>query len=155
MLRGLILILALMPCTAQAQDAPLVAEYWTDSGSLPPEYAWATEVAIHADGQLLLKRCTGYETEGPACKTRKAKVDSTALEAIQTAALASGLAENPAAQAEYPMVGGSVTGCAVHVGGVRILLPSDPAKADAARVATVLAAVRAAIPTRLNRFLAD
>jgi hypothetical protein len=155
MLPRLILALALIPVTAWAEDAPILAEYYTDAGSLPPEYAWQTEVTIHTDGRLVLQRCTGYETEGPACKSRKAKVDPAALDAIRAAATASGLADSPAKPSEYPMVGGSVTGGVVYLDGAKIQLISDPEEADAPRVAGVLNAVRAAIPARLNRFLTD
>ena len=155
MLRLLAIALVLIPFAALAEDAPVLAEYYTDSGSLPPEYAWETEVTIHTDGRLVLQRCTGYETEGPACKSRRAKVDPAALEAIRAAALASGLADTPAKPSDYPMVGGSVTGGVVHLDGAKVLLISDPQEADAPRVAGVLNAVRAAIPARLNRFLTD
>jgi hypothetical protein len=154
-LRAVALALALIPCAALAEDAPVLAEYYTDSGSLPPEYAWETTVTILADGRLMLQRCTGYETEGPACKSRKAKVDPAALDAIRAAALASGLADTPAKPSDYPMVGGNVTEGAVYLDGAKIQLIPDPQEADAPRVAGVLNAVRAAIPARLNRFLTD
>lgn len=112
-------------------------------------------ITIYADGRLTLRHCTGYETEGPACKTRKAKVAPEALLAIRDAALASGLADAPAKQSEYPMVGGSVTGGVIHLEGFKIDLPSDPDAADAASVGEVLRAVGAAIPPRFDRFLTD
>ena len=112
-------------------------------------------ITIYADGRLTLRHCTGYETEGPACKTRKAKVAPEALVAIRDAALASGLADAPAKPSEYPMVGGSVTGAVIHLEGVKIDLPSDPDATDAARVGEVLRAVGAAIPPRFDRFLTD
>lgn len=153
MLRAL--ILCLLPLPALAQEAPILATYYADSGSLPPEYAWETNVTIYEDGRLTLRRCTGYETEGPACKDRKAKVTPAALDAIREAALASGLAETPATQTDDPQVGGGVTGGAVYLDGVKLPLPSEPIAADAARVAAVLRAVRVAIPPRFNRFLTD
>ena len=148
----LLALLLLTATAAIAQDAPVLAEYWTDSGSLPPEYAWETSVTILEDGRLTLKHCKGYETEGPACKTRRAKVSDDALSAILAAAQDSDLAEHPAQQAEYPMVGGGLTSGAVYLGGAKITLLSQPADADAARVGKVLSAIAAAIPPRFDRF---
>ena len=106
MLKPLALLLALT-LPAQADElAPVLADYWTNSGSLPPEYAWETSVLIREDGQLELKHCTGYEVEGPACKLRKAKVSEATLEAIRAAATESGLVEKPARETDTPMVGG-------------------------------------------------
>ena len=148
----LLALLLLTATAAIAQDAPVLAEYWTDSGSLPPEYAWETSVTILEDGRLTLKHCKGYETEGPACKTRRAKVSDDALSAILAAAQDSDLAEHPAQQAEYPMVGGGATSGVVYLDGGKIALPSQPADADAARVGKVLSAIAAAIPPRFDRF---
>jgi hypothetical protein len=155
MLRALALVLCLVPLPALAQEAPVLATYSANSGSLPPEYAWETNVTIYTDGRLTLRRCTGYETEGPACKDRKAKVAPEALEAIRAAAQASGLADAPAKPSDYPMVGGSVIFATVMLDGVTVTLPSDVAESDATRVAAVLRAVEAAIPPRFNGFLTD
>ncbi len=155
MLRAAVLGVCLLPLPALAQEAPILAVYYADSGSLPPEYAWETTVTIFEDGRLTLRRCTGYAAEGPACKDRKAKVSPEALAAIRDAALASGLAETPAKSAEYPQVGGGARGGAVYVGGAKIPLPSDADAADTPRVAGVLGAVTAAIPPRFDRFLTD
>lgn len=152
MLKPLALVLALT-LPAQAQDAAILAEYWTDSGSLPPEYAWDTTVTIREDGTLTLKHCKGYETEGPACKTRRAKVAEDALAAIWKAATDSGLAKKPARETDTPIVGGGLTGGRVILDGAEIKLISQPIEADAARVGPVLQAIAAAIPARFNRFL--
>lgn len=152
MLKPLALLIALT-LPAQAQDAAILAEYWTDSGSLPPEFAWDTTVTILTDGQLTLKHCKGYETEGPACKTRRAKVTDDALAAIRTAATGSGLATKPARETDTPMVGGGLTGGRVVLDGTEIKLISQPVEADAVRIAPVLQAIAAAIPARFNRFL--
>ena len=152
MLKPLALLL-LTATAAMAQDSPVLAEYWTDSGSLPPEYAWETTVTILEDGTLTLKHCKGYETEGPACKSRRANVSEDALAAIRTAAVESGLADKPAGETEFPMVGGGLTGGLVYVDGQKVKLLSQPAETDADRVGKVLAAIAAAIPPRFDRFV--
>lgn len=152
MLRPLaVLIVLALPVQAD-EPAPVLAEYWTNSGSLPPEYAWETNVLIREDGQLELKHCRGYETEGPACKQRKAKVAETALEAIRTAAVDSGLLEKPARKTDTPVVGGGLTWGRVYLPGGTVELPSQPAESDVQRVGKVLAAIAAAIPPRFDRF---
>jgi hypothetical protein len=151
MLRSLVLLL-LTATAAIGQDAPVLAEYRTDSGSLPPEYAWETSVTILEDRQLTLKHCKGYETDGPACKTRRATVSKDTLAAILAAARDSDLAAKPALPTEYPMVGGGLTSGVVYLDGEKITLLSQPAEADVPRVGKVLAAVAAAIPPRFDRF---
>lgn len=148
-------ILVSLSSVARAEDAPILAEYWTNNGSLPPEYAWETSVTIRQDGSLTLQHCTGYETEGSACKSRRAKVTADAMAAITAAAEASGLKERPAQETDAPIVGGSLTGGSVWLDGTRIVLLSQPAAADAERVSDVVLAIRAAIPTRFNRFLEE
>jgi hypothetical protein len=152
MLKTLALLLALaMP--AQADElAPVLADYWTNSGSLPPEYAWQTSVLIREDGQLELKHCKGYETEGPACKLRRAKVSEAALDAIRAAATESDLIAKPARETDTPMVGGGLTRGRVNLADGTVELPSQPAEADVGRVAKVLAAIAAAVPPRFDRF---
>lgn len=154
-LTALAALLMLLAPAALAEDAPVLAEYHADSGSLPPEYAWEASVIIHENGTLFLKRCTGYETEGPACKTRRAKVGEAALEAIRAAAVASNLREEPAHPSEDLAVGGGAVYGAVWLDGTKIDLPSQAREQDAGRVAGVLSAIRAAIPARLHRFLTD
>lgn len=144
---------AAQPLAALAEDAPVLAEYWTDSGSLPPEYAWETSVTILRDGKLTLKHCRGYETEGPACKTRRAKVAQATLEAIRDAAQSSGLAQKPARQSEDIMIGGGSTGGVVYLDGQKIDLLPQPTAEDAERVGSVLKAIGAAIPSRFDHFL--
>lgn len=153
MRRRFLLACVMVPIAALAEDGTVLAEYYTSSGSLPPEYAWETTVVIRDNGQLMLRHCRGYETGGPACKDRKAMIAASDLEAIRAAARASGLAESPARPSEYPTVGGSMTGGAVYLDGVKVQLIADPQEADAARVSAVLVAVQAAIPARFNRFL--
>lgn len=152
MLKPLAVFLALV-LPAQADEfAPVLADYWTNSGSLPPEYAWETSILIREDGRLELKHCKGYETEGPACKLRQAKVSEAALDAIRVAASESGLIEKPARETETPMVGGGLTWGRVNLVGGTVDLPSQPAEADVERVGKVLAAIAAAIPPRFDRF---
>lgn len=143
------LALTAAPLPALAQE--VLAEYWASSGSLPPEYAWDVTVTIATDGKVTLKHCKGYETEGPGCKIRKGKATTDKVQAIREAALASGLIDRPARNAEDIMVGGGATGGKVWIDGAEIVLPSQPAAADADRVATVLSAIRSAIPDRLAR----
>lgn len=150
MLKPLAFLFALS-LPVHAQD--VLAEYQTDSGSLPPEYAWDTTVSILTDGHLTLKHCTGYETEGPYCKTRRATVAEDALAAIRKAATESGLAEKPAREAEEIVVGGGLTGGAVYLDGKKIDLLPQPAAADVERVGKVLDAIAAAIPPRFDRFM--
>ena len=147
------LALTAAPLPALAQE--VLAEYWASSGSLPPEYAWDVTVTIATDGKVTLKHCKGYETEGPGCKIRKGKATTDKVQAIREAALASGLIDRPARNAEDIMVGGGATGGKVWIDGAEIALPSQPAADDAERVATVLSAVRAAIPDRLARKFID
>ena len=154
-LTALAALLLTLATPSFAGDPPILAEYRTDSGSLPPEYAWEASVTLYENGILFLKRCTGYETEGPACKTRRAKVGEAALEAIRAAALASTLREEPAHPPEDLAVGGGAVHGAVWLKGTRIDLPSQVREQDAGRVASVLSAIRAAIPARLHRFLTD
>ncbi len=149
----LALTLAALPFAALAEDSPIVATYGTHNGSLPPEYAWDNFVVIHADGKMEVRHCKGYETEGPGCKTRRGKATPEALEAIRAAALASGLAEKPAAESEDLMVGGGGTWGSVFLDGQEIKLMSEPAEADASRVNAVLSAVAAAIPDKFERFM--
>ena len=85
MLRPVAILLALTVPAGADELSPVLADYWTDSGSLPPEYAWETSVLIREDGQLELKHCKGYETEGPACKLRHAKVAAPERYPIQRA----------------------------------------------------------------------
>lgn len=155
MLKRLALALIAFASPALAEDAPVLAEYWANNSSLPPEYAWETGVTILADGRLTLKHCTGYETEGPACKTRRARVPETALKVILTAAEASGLGDQPARRSDVVMVGGSASGGLVWLDGTRIDLPSDVHQDDVDRVAGVIRAIQAAIPARFDRFLDD
>ncbi|WP_136645584.1 hypothetical protein [Tabrizicola sp. YIM 78059] len=146
---------ALLATPALAQDAPVLAELWANNGSLPPEFAWETGVTIHDNGQLTLRHCRGYETDGPACKTRKAKVGADALEAIRAAAKTSGLHDKPARPPEVVMVGGAMTGGLVWLDGQRIDLPAEVHEDDLDRVSGVMRAIRAAIPDRFDRFLDD
>ncbi|WP_137111573.1 hypothetical protein [Rhodobacter sp. SY28-1] len=150
---GLFALLVAFALPAQADElAPVLADYWTNSGSLPPEYAWETSVLIREDGQLELKHCKGYETEGPACKQRTAKVSDTALAAIRAAATESGLIERPANETDTPMVGGGLTWGRVNLAAGTVELPSQPSDADVERVNKVLATIADAIPPRFDRF---
>lgn len=135
----------------------VLATYHTDNCCLPPEYAFEVNVTILEDGALTLTRCEQYETEGPGCTTRRAKVPAADLEAIRAAAAASGLADKPAMEAEaedIPMGGGSTSG-SITIDETEIALPPFPAVADSERVMSVLTAIRAAIPAKLDRFFQE
>jgi len=80
-------------------------------------------------------------------------VTPEAIEAILAAAVASGLAEKPAAESEYPMVGGGGAWGSVFIDGQEIELISDPAEDDANRVGEVLRTITAAIPDKFERFM--
>lgn len=145
--------LALLPFPAIGQETGVLAEFWADSGSLPPEYAWATDVTILTDGHLTLRYCVGYETEGPACKTRKAMVDDAHRAAILAAVAQSELVERPARISDELIVGGGSAGGKVFVEGVEVALPAFPVDADTPRVALVIDVIREAIPERFrNRY---
>jgi hypothetical protein len=144
------LLLSLLPLAALAEEDPILAKYWTNSGSLPPQYAWHISVTIYADGMVEQTYCQGYETTGDACKLATGQVDPAALQAITEAAGASGLLTAPAKVAENVMVGGGQTWGVVYLGSDAVDLPSQVAKADEARVATVLRAIAAAVPSGLT-----
>lgn len=138
----------LMPVTAMA-ESDILATLTANSGSLPPPYAWNVEVTVRTDGRVTVTRCTGYETEGPACKTGEGAAVAGSVEAIRQAAEASGLADRPATAIDPPMVGGAWTGGTVRLGESSIALIAQPIPADEDRVSTVLAVIGAAIPEAL------
>ncbi|NGM45707.1 hypothetical protein G5B31_09175 [Rhodobacter sp. SGA-6-6] len=148
-MRRLVLALALSAAPLPALAQEMLAEYRAHSGSLPPQYAWSVTATIAADGAVALTHCTGYETEGPACTTRRGKAAAAGLQAIREAAVASGLIETPAPESDEIMVGGGSVRGRVRIDGAGIALPAQPAPEDAARVAVVLSAIRSAIPAGL------
>ena len=144
------LVLSLTGAAAAEQE---LATYFASSGSLPPEYAWDVTVTISDAGLVVLKHCTGYETEGPACKTRKGKASPAQVDAIRAAVRDSGLLQDPAQEAapeEIPL-GGASFGGTVTLDGTTVTLWAFPRAQDRDRVARVLATVEAAIPERLRR----
>jgi hypothetical protein len=136
---------------APARAAEVLAEYWANSGSLPPEYAWDVTVTIHTDGQVILTHCKGYATEPPGCKTRKGKADAAKLDAIRAAVVEADLIANPARTSDEVIVGGGASAGRVTLDGQKISLPSQPVVEDANRVGMVLRTVYDAIPTRLAK----
>lgn len=151
----LILTLLAVPGAALAKDSPVLATYYTNNCCLPPEYAYEVTVTIHEDGALTLVRCEGYATEGPGCKTRHAKLTDAALAEILAAAGASGLAKTPAALDPDPPIGGGGTSGSVVLDGVEIVLPWNPAAADADRVRQVLRVIAGTFPAKLTQDLGD
>ena len=144
------LTLTLAPFAALADDAPVLAEYFTNSGTLPPKYAWSTVVTLREDGSLTLKHCRGYDTEGPACQLLEARVPADEVQAIRDAALASGLAADPAEPSDNVPVGGGTVSGAVYLDGQRLALPAFPVEADQDRVAEMLRQIEVAIPERFD-----
>lgn len=154
-MRRLLLTLALVALPLPALAEEVLAEYWANSGSLPPEYAWSVEVAIDADGGVTVKDCKGYATEPPGCTILTGRTTPEKLQAIRDAVTAAGLIDRPARSAEEIMVGGGSTGGKVLLDRAEIPLPPQPAAEDAARVGQVLAAIRDAVPQRLQTLLTD
>lgn len=150
-LPGLAALLLALPFAARAGgEAAVLAEYNARSGSLPPPYAWSVDVTLRTDGQVTLKRCKGYETEGPACRLLTGTAEPARLDAIAAAVAASGLDSRPAAEAQdIPVGGGSVRGRVMLAGAV-IELPAFPSEGDRPRVTAVLDAIAAAVPEGLR-----
>ncbi len=151
MLRPLAVVLALV-LPAQAEDA-LLATLDARSGTVAPPYAWSVSISIAADGLVTAKRCKGYETEGPACKSATAPTTPEMLEAIRIAAKASGLAANPAKPLDPPMVGGGTISGTVILDGKAIEMIAQPVPEDAERVNTLIDIVGAAVPRELDPIL--
>jgi hypothetical protein len=149
-------LVAVVLAAAPARADTVLATYWANSGSLPPEYAWSVDVTITDTGKVTLKRCKGYETEGPACTTRTGKANAAQVQAIRLAVDESGLLANPAREAppeEIPIGGGSAGG-SVTIDGQTATLMAFPRGEDSARVRKVLSVIYAAIPQRLaKRFI--
>lgn len=143
--------LALSLLASPALSAEVLAEYWANSGSLPPEYAWDVTVTIHTDGQVILTHCKGYATKPPGCKTRKGKADAAKLDAIRAAVVEADLIAKPARASDEVIVGGGASAGTVTIDGEKRSLPSFPVIDDANRVGLVMQAIYAAIPTRLSK----
>jgi hypothetical protein len=151
MLKSLVLLLALGgPALA---DDGLLATLDARSGTVAPPYAWSVAITIAADGLVTVKRCTGYETEGPACKTGTAQTTPEALAAIRTAAKASSLATHPAKPLDPPMVGGGSISGTVILDGTPIEMIAQPVPEDTERVTTLIDVVGAAVPHDLDPIL--
>ena len=125
------------------------------SGSLPPPHAWSVSITIATDGLVTAKRCKGYETDGPACKTATATTTPEKLEAIRGAVEASGLATRPAKPLDPPMVGGGSLSGTVTLDGQTIEMIAQPVPEDAERVNTLIDVVGAAVPHELDAILGD
>lgn len=147
--RALLAAFLMLPGTAAMAEPEILAILTANSGSLPPPYAWNVEVTVTTQGHVTVTRCTGYETEGPACKTAEGAAVPGSLDAIRQAAEASGLADRPATALDPPIVGGGWTSGTVRLGDRSIALIAQPTPADEARVTSVLAVIGAAIPDAL------
>jgi hypothetical protein len=144
----LAVLLLTLSTSARAEDL-VIAQLWANSGSLPPPYAWNVEVTVTAEGWVTVTRCTGYKTEGPACRNGEGAAIPGVVDAILRAAEASDLANRPATALDPPMVGGGWTSGTVMLGDRTIDLIAQPIAADEPRVATVLEVIGAAIPEAL------
>ena len=142
------LLLVALAGAGQADDAPLAGVH-SNNGSVPPPYHEHMRVTVAQDGTVTLRACQGYG-EGD-CITRRGSAAPAALEAIRAAAIASGLAERPAADDPMPPVGGGSMGGHVLLEAQRIDLPAFPAAADRDRVGAVLSAIMAAVPAEMPR----
>lgn len=131
---------------AEAEAPPVLAVWHANSGSLPPEFAWSTQVTILADGGLTLTHCRGYETEPPGCETREGQATEAALAKILQAVSESGVVTTPPRKLDDPPVGGGATWAFVTVDGQTVELMDFPIEKDRARVRLVLDAIAAAIP---------
>jgi hypothetical protein len=140
----------ILPAAAMAQQGEVLAEYWSRSATVAPQYAWSLTVSIGVDGRTTVKRCTGYESEGPACRVQVGMAGPDSLEAIRAATAASGFLETPAGEASEISVGGETSGGTVYLEGVKVVLPAFPAARDVPGVDAVLNAIVAAIPRQLK-----
>lgn len=151
MLRPLALLLALaLPARA---ESTLLATLDARSGTVAPPYAWSVSITIADDGLVTATRCTGYETEGPACTTATATTTPEALEAIRTAARASALDSRPARPLDPPMIGGGSISGTVFLDGATFRMIDQPVPEDAERVNTLIEIVGAAVPPTLDPVL--
>ncbi len=144
--RLVVALMLLVSPPVQADEAEVLAEYWQSSGSLPPQYAWSVSVSIHADRVVIVKRCKGFDKNGPNCTTQRVTADAARLDAIRAVVAASGLVETPAREATDFPVGGGSSGGTVYYDGTKVVLPPFPAEPDVQRVGTVLAAIVSALP---------
>ncbi len=151
MVKPLAILLA-FALPAHAEDI-LLATLDARSGTVAPPYAWSVSIRIAADGLVTVKRCKGYETEGPACTTGTATTKPEMLEAIRSAARASGLASRPAKPLDPPMVGGGTISGTVILYGNAIEMIAQPVPEDAERVNTLIDIVGAAVPRELDPIL--
>lgn len=152
MLRRLVtaFLMLVSPTAGHAEQAAVLAQYWSRSGTVAPAYAWSVTLVIRVDGQASLTHCKRYDTEGPNCTTRSGMVAPDRLQAIRAAVAASGLIQTPAREATDVPVGGGTSGATVHMDGATVVLPPFPAEGDVARVAAVLQAITAAVPEGLG-----
>lgn len=151
MLRGLAVILA-FTLPAQAEDA-LLATLEVRSGTVAPAHAWSVSISMTTDGLVTVRRCSGYETDGPACMTVTSSAAPEKLKAISSAARISGLATRPAKPLDPPMVGGGSISGTVILDGKTIEMIAQPDPEDAERVNTLIDIVRGAIPRELDPML--
>lgn len=127
-----------------------LVEYAASSGSLPPEYAWNTQVVIWTDGKLKLTHCKGYQTDGPSCTISHAQIAAADIDRIIAALSASHLANRAAKAQDSPPVGGGSQRATFWMDDKPIVLPAFPIESDQRRVRDVLDSIIAAIPKDLR-----
>jgi hypothetical protein len=126
----------------------IVATWSEDSGSLPPEFAWKTDVMFEFDGWVTIRHCKGYAEEAPGCWTVVGRLSAQSmmdLDSVLAAALPDLVANPPQAVSDPPVGGGSTRG-SIGTRDTVIHLPAYPIEADAARVADLLEALKDATP---------
>lgn len=63
LLAAVLMLVATM--AVHAEEAAVLASYWSSSGTVAPAAAWSTSVVVRIDGQASLKQCEGFDADGP------------------------------------------------------------------------------------------
>jgi len=131
------------PAVAQGLGA---LSFSTSNGTVSPDYRWDLDFTIDAAGQGVLRRCTGYATEGDACRSHSFAVPQARRDAIAAAVRSGDLLQRQARPIPMPPIGGGATAATLTVDGQQVVLPPWPIQADSERVGAVRRAIRDAIP---------
>ena len=149
MMKSFLLAAALASSPAWAESPMLLATWSENSGSLPPPYAWNVSAQVFADRSVTVQYCKGYADTEPGCATVMTRADDVAMAELLAVLKVNtvGLTVYPPHAMDDPPVGGGSVHGSVTLGDVVIDLPAFPSAVDQARVTTILAAIRAVIPT--------